>query len=284
MSQLTFPQHLRDQIEPYLPPPLQPTTTTTTTTTKTTTTTITTSTTSNPLPHLTLTYATSLDSLLSLHPALPTTLSGPLSKAMTHYLRTRHTAILIGSGTAIADDPSLFSRMDSVYNNPGREACAGQPRPVVLDRRGRWDVREASKVVKAAREGTGWGPWVVVGHDVEIPEERRSAVEGVGGAWVRVGREAGWREVLEELGRRGVESVMIEGGAEVINGILGDEGIRAGVGSVIVTVAPVYLGQGGVVVSPRRKVGREGEEVVRFGDVRWVPLGEDAVMCGRILR
>lgn len=195
---------------------------------------------------------------------------------MTHYLRTRHDAILVGSGTAIADDPSLFSRIDGIAG------VQGQPRPVVLDRRGRWGVHGGSKVVCAAREGRGRAPWVFVGADVRVLEERRVAVEGVGGVYVRIPVRAGWREVLEELGRRGVRSVMVEGGAEVINGLLREgEGL---VDSVVLTIASVYLGLGGVVVSPERSRGREKEAVVRFTDVRWVPLGEDVVMCGRVMR
>jgi hypothetical protein len=55
----------------------------------------------------TVTFATSLDSQLALSPGAPTLLSGPQSMAMTHYLRSRYDAILIGVGAAVADDPSL---------------------------------------------------------------------------------------------------------------------------------------------------------------------------------
>ena len=83
-------------------------------------------------PHVTLTYAASLDSQIALAPGTATALSGPESKAMTHFLRTRHDAILIGSGTAIADNPTLNSRLnDTTGRRPER-----QPRPVILDRRG----------------------------------------------------------------------------------------------------------------------------------------------------
>jgi len=319
MAQLTFPQYLRDKIDPYLPPltsPSNPTTTRTTTTSKT-------STISppqpRPLPHLTLTYATSLDSLLTLHPGTPTQLSGPLSKAMTHYLRTRHDAILIGSGTAIADDPSLFSRLDSVYfpgevqvqtevgpesgqKNKKKQGCEQsqqqhqhqqQPRPIILDRRGRWDVRPTSKIILSARKengGVGKAPWIIVGPDTIVPEARRAVVEDVGGLYIRLSKNEGgtttWTAILAELAERGISSVMVEGGAEIINGILGgeEETTRELVKAVVVTVAPVYLGRGGVGVSPERRRGAEEREVVRFGDVRWVPLGDDVVLCGRVVR
>lgn len=56
--------------------------------------------------------------------------STPLTQALVHRLRSLHDAILIGSGTAISDNPGLDCRFW-----PGRS-----PRPVVLDRRGRIDV------------------------------------------------------------------------------------------------------------------------------------------------
>jgi len=321
MAQLTFPQHLRDKIDPYLPPLTSPSNPITTRTT--------TSITSRPrpLPHLTLTYATSLDSLLTLHPGTPTQLSGPLSKAMTHYLRTRHDAILIGSGTAIADDPSLFSRLDSVYfpeqvqvqtevepgsvqkKKQGNEQSQQdqhqhhqqQPQPIILDRRGRWDVRPTSKIILSARKngGVGKAPWIIVGPDTIVPEARRAVVEDVGGLYIRLptgetrnntrnptANTRWWTALLAELAERGIASVMVEGGAEIINGILGGEedATRELVKAVVVTVAPVYLGRGGVGVSPERRAGAEGREVVRFGDVRWVPLGDDVVLCGRVMR
>ena len=66
------------------------------------------------LPFVTLTFATSLDSALSLAPGTQTALSGPQSKAMTHFLRSEHDAIMVGVGTAVADNPSLNCRLDGV--------------------------------------------------------------------------------------------------------------------------------------------------------------------------
>jgi 2,5-diamino-6-(ribosylamino)-4(3H)-pyrimidinone 5'-phosphate reductase len=99
----------------------------------------------------------------------------------------------------------------------------------------------------------------------------------VGGGDVRMA----WRDILAVLAARGVKSVMIEGGAAVVNDLLapGNFGL---VDSVIVTIAPVWLGRGGVQVCPEER--RDGERKVavgRLGEVKWVPLGEDVVLCGR---
>jgi len=102
-------------------------------------------------PFVTLTFAMSLDSSLAMTPGQPLALSGPESKAMTHYLRSRHDAICVGVGTAIADDPGLNCRLAGATQ-------ADQPRPFVIDPRARWRPHPDSRVLQAARAGLGLAP------------------------------------------------------------------------------------------------------------------------------
>ena len=88
-----------------------------------------------PLPHLTLTYAMSLDCKISLARGAQTALSGSRTRAMTHYLRSRHDAILIGVGTAEADDPSLNCRFSA--DGVNKLDLEKQPILVILDPNGR---------------------------------------------------------------------------------------------------------------------------------------------------
>ncbi|KAF2468582.1 bacterial bifunctional deaminase-reductase [Lindgomyces ingoldianus] len=263
---LTFPSPQSSQISPYLPPPSlsQPQT---------------------PI-HVTLTFATSLDSSLSLSPGTQTLLSGPLSKSMTHYLRSRHDAILIGVGTALADNPSLNCRISGV-GGYGGEGLKGQPRPVVLDPRGRWEVGESSKVMQLVREGRGRAPFVV--SRVVLDGGRRRLLEECGGKVIVLPaaqdqeerKRIGWVDILKALREEGIKSVMIEGGGAVINDLLRPDNIRL-VDSIIITIAPTWLGKGGVLVCPDERV-EDGVKVPveRLKDVQWIPLGEDVVLCGR---
>ncbi|KAL2267663.1 hypothetical protein VTJ83DRAFT_4940 [Remersonia thermophila] len=272
-------------------------------------------------PYLTLTYASSLDASIALVPGRPIALSSRDTYAMTHFLRSRHDALLVGAGTAAADDPRLNSRLRPGGEGEEEEEQEGtvkQPRPVVLDARGRWRVGPESRVVQAARQGKGLGPWVLVSEPAfaEVEEERVRAVEAVGGRYVRLptgkdGRFA-WADVLSALAGLGVRSVMVEGGGDVINSLLVPPG-SGFVDAVVITIAPVWLGQGGVVASPPRVApepgggsgggaggGGDDEEKghgsgadshnnsspaplpQRLSDVSWFPMGEDVVMCGRI--
>lgn len=156
-----------------------------------------------------------------------------------------------------------------------------QPRPVVLDARATWDWRGA-KVLGLAAEGRGKGPWVLVrGDGARAVDE----LERVGGEVVVVEGEGRmeWREIMKVLWEKGIRSIMVEGGGTIINELLEPRNAEL-VDSVIVTIAPTWLGQGGVVVSPQRRVDAEGKPVpaARLRDVRWIPLEEDVVLCGRL--
>jgi 2,5-diamino-6-(ribosylamino)-4(3H)-pyrimidinone 5'-phosphate reductase len=236
-------------------------------------------------PFVTLTFATSLDSQLALAPGVQTALSGSESKAMTHYLRSKHDAILIGVGTAVADNPSLNCRSDGV-GGYGGGGLKGQPRPIVVDPKGRWNFTSASKVMKLASEGKGKAPWLIT--QAAIDRERADVLEHVGGKIIEIPRPdqptinsaLSWPKILQLLAAEGIRSVMVEGGGMVINDLLSSTYFNL-VDSVIITIAPVWLGKGGVQVCPdAREEHGERLPVGRLRKVKWIPLGDDVVLCG----
>ncbi|KAJ5939282.1 hypothetical protein N7466_002416 [Penicillium verhagenii] len=241
------------------------------------------------MPFTTLTFATSLDSSLALSPGARTVLSGPQSKAMTHYLRSRHDAILIGVGTALADDPGLNCRISGV-GGYGKEGLEGQPRPVVIDPTARWDFSEDSKLFQLCRQGQGQAPWIVTAL-AEPPVERKTLLEKYGGKFISLQMSVAengkhvidWKALLVTLRGNGIQSVMIEGGGQVINSLLAPAYMSL-IDSVIVTIAPTWLGRGGVVVSPDRRFDQDGNAMsaARLKNVKWYPFGEDVVLCGQV--
>jgi diaminohydroxyphosphoribosylaminopyrimidine deaminase/5-amino-6-(5-phosphoribosylamino)uracil reductase len=124
-------------------------------------------------------------------------------------MRARHDAILIGIGTALADDPQLTCRL------PGLEDRS--PLRVVLDTR--LKLSEWSKLAQSAGEtptlvfttSDGGGPLVTCGVEV-----------------VKVARDVRGRPdlaaVLKELGKRGITRLLVEGGATVHSSFL-DRGL-----------------------------------------------------------
>ncbi|PNS20838.1 hypothetical protein CAC42_2769 [Sphaceloma murrayae] len=237
-------------------------------------------------PFVTLTFATSLDAALAISPGVQTALSGPQSKAMTHFLRSRHDAILVGVGTAVADNPSLNCRLDG-SGGYGGVGLDGQPQPVVIDPRNRWAFDKSSKVLQLAAAGRGKAPWVVT--CAAPPVARAQLLQEVGGSFIILdesgdsdsGGTVSWGSIFTELANRGVRSVMVEGGAHVLNTLLSPGEIDA-VSSIIVTIAPVWLGPDGIKVSPQRTLAAERGTlpVARLTNALWHQLGDDVVLCG----
>ncbi|GKZ28168.1 2,5-diamino-6-(ribosylamino)-4(3H)-pyrimidinone 5'-phosphate reductase, partial [Aspergillus brasiliensis] len=92
-----------------------------------------------------------------------------------------------------------------------------------------------------------------------------------------------WEAILRALASEGIKSVMIEGGGTVLSELLNPEYTEF-IDSIIVTVAPTYLGSGGVSVSPDSKRDQDGKPNAALNprDVKWTPLGQNVIMCGRI--
>jgi len=264
VEKLYFPSRFRTPLEQYLPDPHTPQ--------------------PEGRPFVTLTYACSLDSKIAAAEGVQTILSGPMSKAMTHFLRTRHDAILVGSGTAITDNPGLNSRLSDALDAPGLTL---QPRPVILDRRQRWQQYPNSKVVSLANEGRGKKPWIFVDPYISpfthksLPfthePNGRYYEHNLLGATLFSYHSL--PDVLTILHEKGIRSVMIEGGATIINTLLQNH--QDLVDSIIITYAPVYLGQGGVTVCPIKNFPDDAH-AARFQDITWMQLERDAVMCGKL--
>ncbi|HMB08355.1 MAG TPA: bifunctional diaminohydroxyphosphoribosylaminopyrimidine deaminase/5-amino-6-(5-phosphoribosylamino)uracil reductase RibD [Isosphaeraceae bacterium] len=174
-------------------------------------------------PYVTAKWAMTLDGKTAAASGDSRWISGPRSRALVHELRGRMDAILVGIGTALADDPQLTARP------PGPRRAAR----VVLDSAGR--LPETSRLARTAREVPVW-----VAVTDRAPAERREALArldcGVlafpGSGPVPIG------PLLEELGRRGVTNLLVEGGGRVLGAFL-DAGQ---VDAVEVYIAPIVAG------------------------------------------
>lgn len=254
MSKLVrLPKDLPEVLLPYLPPTADTSS-------------------SSERPFVTLTYAQSLDSRIAARPGQRTSISHLETKTMTHYLRSKHDGILIGSGTVLADDPGLNCRFDEFG------PLKGQIRPIVLDPQFKW-AYEGSKLESLVNRGEGLSPWIIVRDDQEeISKEKVHYLETHGGKVIKIQShlESGklsWDQIFNTLKNLGLRSVMVEGGAFIINELLTQPGL---VDSLIVTVGPVFLGNEGVQVSPPQEV--------RLIDVQWWTGIQDSVVCARLTK
>lgn len=172
-------------------------------------------------PHVTYKAAQTLDGRTATRAGDSRWISGPESRARVHELRARAGAVLVGAGTALADDPELSAR----DCDPPAER---QPLRVVWDRRLRLgpDARLA--------QTTELGPVLVLCAPGADPA-RRAALEAAG---VEVAEAADLAAGLAFLHARAVQTVLCEGGQGLAGALLG-----AGlVDRMLVVTAPKLLG------------------------------------------
>ncbi|SCU84207.1 LAMI_0C06656g1_1 [Lachancea mirantina] len=218
-------------------------------------------------PFITLTYAQSLDSRISKGKGLRTTISHPETKTMTHYLRYHHDAILIGCGTALADDPGLNCK----YAPDGQVlSAANSPRPVILDPHVKWKFK-GSKMEQIFMSSGGKPPIVIVNRLPE-PKDQEKHVTYLPMDVSPTSGKYGWKMIFEKLYMQfNLKSIMVEGGAVVINDLLATNTL---VDSLIITIGAKYLGSQGVEASPWC-----GELALQ--DISWWKGTCDVVLCAR---
>lgn len=220
-------------------------------------------------PQVMLKLATSLDGKVATRSGESQWISGPESRQLVHRLRADHDAVAVGIGTAVADDPQLTAR--------GIEGPVRQPARVVFDSLARLPL------TSALVRGAGEVPvHVAVGRDA--PAARCDALIDAGVEVIRCdGARPAVGEVLGELAARGIQSLFVEGGAELAGAFL-----EAGSVDVVQWFlapiliggreAPGALGGGGIgrlADAPRLdglRVSRVGDDVACTG--RLIPLPE----------
>lgn len=177
-------------------------------------------------------WAASLDGVLAAPPGEDRWISSPESRAIVHELRGRVDGILVGIGTAIADDPLLSARPEG----PRRAVR------VVLDSTARLPLE--SQLARTARE---WPVLVVVGPAAD--PGRVTALEAAGCEVLQLAQgRAGQRlaAFLQEAGRRRWTNLLVEGGAAVLTTFFAEQLVDE-IWSF--TAAKVFAGGGGGVVA-----------------------------------
>jgi len=157
-------------------------------------------------PHVSLKLAVSADGKVGLAGRKPAAISGEPARARVHMMRAMNDAILIGIGTALADDPQLTCRL------PGM--ASRSPVRVVLDA----DLRlpTASALVRSASETP---VWVIAGETAPTEAEAVLAARGVEVFRLpSTGRRID--AALRVLAERGVTRLMVEGGPTVAAALL----------------------------------------------------------------
>ena len=209
------------------------------------------------MPFVTLKMASSLDGKVATRTGDSKWISGEQSRGLVHRWRAESDAVAIGIGTALADDALLTAR-------DLEPPAARQPARVVFDTHARLPLD--SNLVGSIHEAP---LFVVTDHDA--PELQAAGAEIVKGPGPLT-------NALAELGRRGITSILLEGGPTLAGAFL-DAGE---IDELRLFVAPVLIGGG--EASP--VVAGIGAERVELGEralaLTTEPSGEDVLITARM--
>ncbi|HCD83635.1 MAG TPA: bifunctional diaminohydroxyphosphoribosylaminopyrimidine deaminase/5-amino-6-(5-phosphoribosylamino)uracil reductase RibD [Agrobacterium sp.] len=197
-------------------------------------------------PHVILKLAVSADGMIGRKGEGQVAITGPQARHAVHELRARCDCILVGIGTAIADDPELTVRVEGLEDR--------SPVRIVLDRH--FELPLTSKLVKTAREVpvivavAALPPSALPGIsplEGEMPgraeggnaESKRQLLTDAG---VQILEAPTLENLLHILAESGMSELLVEGGAFAAKSFL-EAGL---VDRIMLFESPVVIGQGGI--------------------------------------
>lgn len=216
-------------------------------------------------PFVSLKLASTLDGRIATAAGESRWITGPAARAMVHALRAHADAILVGSETALADDPELTARRG--------ERVVHRPIRVVVDSRLRVPATARLHSEEAGES------WVLTARSAPASKRRRLERAGVRLLDVgRTGRYLNLERALSILGGNGLTEVFVEGGGE-----LGAALLRGGlVDEIHWFASPMFLGSDG-----RPALGPLGigalRDSCRLRDMRVQRVGHDIHVWGRVV-
>ena len=208
-------------------------------------------------PFVVVKYAQSIDGRIATSSGDSKWISGEDERAVSHALRARCDAIMVGAGTVLADDPQLTVRL----------VHGASPLRVVVD--------STLRVSAEARVLDDEAASLVITTERSDPEKRYLLrARGVAVRMVRSGPGGiDLPAALRLLSGMGVDSLLVEGGARLITSMLAHDLADR----LVVAVAPLILGEG------MQSVGDLGigsvREGLRLGQPSVHPVGDDVLLA-----
>ncbi|MEP6694750.1 MAG: GTP cyclohydrolase II [Chloroflexota bacterium] len=211
-------------------------------------------------PSVTVHYAQTIDGRIAARTGDAHWVSGESSLRLAHELRASHDAVMVGIGTALADDPRLTVRLVE-----GRS-----PIRVIVDSRLRIPTTSNVFVDRTAR--------TIVATTPTAPQDRASAIHDAGGEVLRAHADQDGAVDMDDLLRRlrglGIASLLIEGGRGIITTALRHQVVDR----LTVCIAPKVIGEGVAAVGDLHLDYLR--QALTFASARFVTCGEDLIFYG----
>ncbi len=155
-------------------------------------------------PFLTFKTATTIDGKIATKNGESNGITGKEARSFTHLLRSTHDATLVGSGTALADNPDLTSRLPGIDNTR-------RPR-IILDRGLRLPLD--SRLAMSAKEAPVW----LITRNDHPPSKLQSYKDLYIDLILMPPGDTGQSDIvsaMQQLGSRGLTRILVEGGNHV---------------------------------------------------------------------
>lgn len=212
-------------------------------------------------PFVTLKIAESLDGKIATIAGQSQWISGPKSRKFSHYLRSIHSAVLVGTNTVLKDNPSLTVRLEKAKHQPLR---------VVLDAFGK--IPEKARVFDRAAKTL-----LVV--SPRYPRKKLKIVRLKNIEILELplkNSDFDLKKLLKFLGRKKIAGLLVEGGGETLAQFIEQKLAD----KIIFFVAPLIIGGRGTVPS----IGGEGikflKDAAHLKNVSCKKSGQDWVFEG----
>jgi riboflavin-specific deaminase-like protein len=216
------------------------------------------------LPFITVKYASTLDGRIATKSGDSKWISSEATLQLAHQLRGEHEAILVGIKTVLADDPQLTTRL----------VAGGDPLRVIVD--SRLEIPMRARVLADGRADN-----TLIATSAVADKEKIALIKKRGAEVVIVPTEnESWRlslvALLEELAHRGVKSVLVEGGSQIITSLLAARLVNR----LVVVIAPKIIGRG-IAAIDDLGIARLSDAIT-FTSVEISNLGGDVVFDCRL--
>lgn len=189
------------------------------------------------LPFVTLKLAATLDGRIATATGESRWITGAEARRKVHAMRLAHDAVMVGSGTALADDPDLTVRDMGAIRQPIR---------IVLDR-----LLKHSPESRLGRTAKDHPVWLL--HAPTAPQAARSAWQATGATLIEIAEAAGHlnlQAALQTLAQQGLTRILCEGGgtlaAALIRAALVDDLAQFTAGALIGAEGQPSLGRLGL--------------------------------------